>query len=159
MTNTTLTPPVAGDTKRAFLVRNGLAKEGARGRFGRDAIAALEQFSDFTFADVTPVAKPKTPKAEKDPATPKPPKAPKVAKVETKADTAQRAPSPLDMPRRRPENSGFTTVGNILVRQDTCGSCKAPVSKCNEKTGPRAHAFLEKENGGVLPLTLDKPLV
>lgn len=66
-------------------------------------------------------------------------------------------PTPLDMPKVRRENSGWSRVKGILIRQDRCGKCTAAVSRCTCKTGPQAHAFLSKEVGEPVILTLDKP--
>jgi len=68
-------------------------------------------------------------------------------------------PTAVVLPKVRAANSGFTTVGGILIRQDTCGHCAASVSRCACTEGPRARGFLERENGGPLLLTLDKPVV
>lgn len=66
-------------------------------------------------------------------------------------------PTPLDMPKRRPETSGYSVVGGTLIRQDSCGKCSARVNRCACDTGPRARGFIEKEAGGPVILTLDKP--
>lgn len=66
-------------------------------------------------------------------------------------------PTPLDMPKRRPEASGFSRVGGILVRQDRCGGCSAAVNRCACATGPQAYKFLSKEAGKTVLLSLDKP--
>lgn len=70
--------------------------------------------------------------------------------------TAKR-PTPLLMPKVRRENSGFTVVGGTLIRQDRCGNGNHTVAQCPCPGGPRAYRWLEKENGGPLVLTLDKP--
>lgn len=66
-------------------------------------------------------------------------------------------PTPLLMPKVRKENSGFTVVGGTLIRQDRCGNGNHTVAQCPCPGGPRAYKWLEKENGGPLVLTLDKP--
>lgn len=66
-------------------------------------------------------------------------------------------PTPLLMPKVRKENSGFTVVGGTLIRQDRCGNGNHTVAQCPCPGGPRAYRWLEKEHGGPLVLTLDKP--
>lgn len=76
------------------------------------------------------------------------------------AQVAERAPrpTPLLMPKRRPQNTGFTVTGKYktLIRQSECGNCRIAISRC-ACPEPRAYKWLEKENGGPLVLTLDKP--
>lgn len=64
-------------------------------------------------------------------------------------------PTPLDMPRRRPNNSGITVVGGTVIRQDRCGNGPHSVAQCDCPGGPRAYRWLEREVGGPLMLTLD----
>lgn len=147
-------------TKREYLVGLGLAKEG-RGRFGKDALAALAKAEAEGIVFDEPTVKPASAKPKVKQPTVKADKAPKVSlvKQEKPKVSEQRAerPTPLLMPKRRPENSGFTQVRGILIRQDKCGNCTNAVSRCACTTGPRAYKWLEKEVGGPLVLTLDKP--
>lgn len=171
MTTSALTPPVAGDTKRAFLVRNGLAKEGARGRFGKDAIAALAQFPDFVFTEVVPTAKPKVAKPEGAAPVARAPRKPQVEKAE---DTQQRAEviTPLAMPKRQ-QKVGYAVEksksggADTLIARTTCGSvgnrgqsvgCQKPINYCACEGGPKAPHFLNAEVAGT-PLLLTKPVV
>lgn len=71
------------------------------------------------------------------------------------AERAKR-PTPLMMPKRRPEVTGFTVVGGTLIRQSECGNCRVSVARC-ACPEPRAYRWLERETGGPLMLTLDKP--
>jgi len=66
-------------------------------------------------------------------------------------------PTPAIMPKRRPESTGYTVVGGNLIRQEKCGACITSVSRCACANGPQAHAFLSREYGAPLALTLDKP--
>lgn len=66
-------------------------------------------------------------------------------------------PTPLLMPKVRKESSGFTVIGGTLIRQDRCGNGNHTVAQCPCPGGPRAYKWLEKESGGPLALTLDKP--
>lgn len=206
-----LAPPLATDTKRDYLVRLGLAKP-SRGRFGKEAVAALAAAEAQGYRFVEPVVAPAKPRV-KAPAADKPatvtvgtpapvavPAAPVAgaptfvakdvrawakannvavgergrihpsvidafakaggkASTVTTASTGQVAkrPSPLDVPKRRPENTGFTVIGGTLIRQDACGKCNVGVARCACKTGPQAHAFLSREVGETVLLTLDKP--
>lgn len=70
--------------------------------------------------------------------------------------TAKR-PTPLLMPKVRRESSGFTVIGGTLIRQDRCGNGNHTVAQCPCPGGPRAYKWLEREAGGPLALTLDKP--
>lgn len=204
MSDTTNLPaPVKGDTKRAYLVRLGLAKEGARGRFSKDATAALDAHPDFEWADPapTPASPAKAEKAQRVVTTPAPAPAPSVpaqatanlnakevrawAKVNghkvgergrihpsvisayVKANGAPvgpvaARPTPLLMPKRRKETTGFVFaprpegagkhVTTPLVRVSSCGYCTKSVAYCGCPEGPRAPLYL-----GGAALTLDKP--
>lgn len=130
--------------KREYLRSLGFTV-GERGRFSAEMLKAL---ADAPAGAVTEDAKPAPkPRAKREPK----PGTVTVAKVEA------RRPSPLDMPKRRPENTGFTVVGGTLIRQDVCGKCTARVSRCACDTGPQAYKWLSKEAGKPLVLTLDKP--
>lgn len=136
---------------RAFLRSEGFTV-GDRGRFSAEMIATVNAkhpgVLDATGKIVKAAKAPKAPKAPK-------PVAARVAKPVT--STVPRRPSPLDMPKRRPESTGFTTIGGILIRQDNCGQCSAQVNRCACANGPAAHKFLSKEVGSTVLLTLDKP--
>lgn len=184
MTDTTLLPPVEGDTKRAFLVRNGLAKEGARGRFGKDAVAALAQFPDFAFVEVVPAAKPKVAKTPeqtaqatqngaeraaaalaKREAKQEAKRQERIAKAEGKPKISQvraDAPSPLLMPKRK-QKEGFVVERNTVIAFTTCaradkGGCGKQVQFCACPNGPLAPHYLD-EKVRLTPLSLTKPLV
>lgn len=111
MSETTTAPalPNDGETEREFLVRLGLAKP-TRGRFGKDAIAALDaaKAAGATFRAAKPVAKPRVakaaaPVAEGDAAAP-------VARKATPGPVAA-APAPVaPVTRREGQAWGFTRV-------------------------------------------------
>lgn len=143
-------------SKREFLSQNTNPKTGkpfavfpGRGRFSAEAEAfALANADKFTDAAPAPVKAPRAASVKK------------ADKPETLAEaqaTGQRAPSPLDMPRRRPENTGFSVVGNMLVRQEKCGCCNVPIGKTPH--APRAISAIERDAGEKVILTLDKPVV
>jgi len=157
--------PVAGDTKRAYLVRLGLAKDGARGRFSKDGIAALAAVEGFVFADATPAkAAPKAPKAPGAVSAGTSRAARNVAALSgVKAATVigERAPSPMDMPKRRSETVGWVVERNALIAFTSCsvkGGCGKPVSRCVCATGPKAPHYLDAGVAGT-PLLLVKPVV
>lgn len=66
-------------------------------------------------------------------------------------------PQAVTLPKVRRESTGYSVVGGTLIRQDSCGKCAAQVSRCACPTGPRARGFIEKDAGGPVVLTLDKP--
>lgn len=141
---------------RAFLRSEGFTV-GDRGRFSAEMIARVNEKHpgalDATGKIVKAKAAPKAPKPVKPAAA----KVKPATVAKATATPVPRRPSPLDMPKRRPESTGFTTIKGILIRQDSCGQCSARVSYCACKNGPAAHKFLSKEVGSTVLLTLDKP--
>lgn len=76
-----------------------------------------------------------------------------------------RRPTPNDMPKRRPENSGYVVEkgtrgsADTLFRFDKCNAqgCKAQVSRCACEGGPKAPTYKGTGLQGQA-LTLDKPV-
>lgn len=136
---------------RAFLRSEGFTV-GDRGRFSAEMIATVNAKHPGVL-DATG----KIVKAAKAPKAPKAPKPAAARAAKPTATPVPKRPTPNDMPKRRPENTGFTVIGGTLIRQDVCGNCSARIARCACATGPQAHKFLSKEVGSTVLLTLDKP--
>jgi len=207
-----MTAPVQyiDQTPRDFLasLNPPLATAGARGRFSKDAQAALATARGDGFLFIGDEGHPKTaapaPKKEKAPATQKtvvtgaPTPAPTGGTVDAKAvrawakangvEVGERgrirpevvtqylanggkttatgstvkvtlggsAKPPVDAVKVRDEKTGYSVIGGTLIRQDSCGSCKARITHCGCKKGPQVHPFLAREVGQPVALILDK---
>jgi hypothetical protein len=130
-------------TKREYLVDKGLAKPG-RGRFSREALAALAQAESegVTFTEG----------------------APKPVKAEVEA--GEESPAPLPRPvlapekRMRKEKVAWATITlessgrSLPVQLGYCGKCQSRVVFCHCSKGPRVPSWIDKTQP---PALLTKP--